>query len=717
MTTQDAQSLGRESQVMLVEYNKGIGSPPQYGNWTPMLNAKVGRIEINKDGTPSSATILFPTLRWDEYNGLNKGDMIRIRTFEANPSQRTIIFVGFYVTSTLDFGGGNTKSSYEYNTAFAFDYRWVLSMTSPIDGQMARSPDDYTDYGTDGQLPIGGKFHWMSGRRVIFNADGKADKDPDTLFYTSSPGTTLSMPLFADRDFATDPWTARDMINYCLSPMYNQAFDYIPLGEPNTIVGLDHQDFDKVLLHIVVDGLSIPDATDLICRNIGWGWRLDHFNNGSTAIVFYKLAGAVSYQRSSTNPIILQELHAPAPGEDISLAVANGRRMLWQMTLAHDITALVNNPLGLGSPHKFEFTAELVPAWKDSNLAPDSSDNYDNLYFTDADLQSITNPDSKSFYKYYHPRGSQFKRDVGRKWALNEAGRYSASGTYNRGMPFDFATVIDSKYIKDEAGERTYGPFNRQLLPCITADKDSLNSVGYKLEFSFDGGTTWQVIPASVTSLKDECGIYIEEANLAELVDQKEGTISGGYLDGKQLNLWTSLSDDKINSRAFKDNEWKTRVRVTASVQMDKRLTLEKLPGANSGSPFLQSRIYDFSREYELSQRTASSVFNGSDLPPLDVDASAKLEAHLAAIQQENEDASVSGRFTLDRLWLGDGSGTPLFAIGDSISRITGREFDLSANIGSSKVFPEIIKIVYTNETQKTTLITRDLRFAEVVTP
>ena len=163
-------------------------------------------------------------------------------------------------------------------------------------------------------------------------------------------------------------------------------------------------------------------------------------------------------------------------------------------------------------------------------------------------LQDITSPNDKDYYKYYHPRGSNFLRNVGRKWALNEAGRYSA--THDRGMPFDFTTVIDPAYLINSKGKRVYGPFNRQLLPCLTMDKDSLNSIGIMLEFSFDGGSSWQSIPAAVSSLSDECGIYIDEANLAELVDQAEGTITGGPLDGVQLNYWTSLCDDIINGRS-----------------------------------------------------------------------------------------------------------------------------------------------------------------------
>ncbi len=78
-------------------------------------------------------------------------------------------------------------------------------------------------------------------------------------------------------------------------------------------------------------------------------------------------------------------------------------------------TCCVNNPWGLGAPHRFEFTAELMPAWLDTDLNPDT----DHPYLTEAELQEESSPNDYSFYKYYHTRGDSLKRGVGRKWALN----------------------------------------------------------------------------------------------------------------------------------------------------------------------------------------------------------------------------------------------------------------------------------------------------------
>jgi len=712
----DSESIQRFAQPLRVEFKKGHGSPPSYDQkWTFVFGAKVDRIEINRDGRPSTATVWFPRLRWHETHGLMWGDRVRITTNQSKRSQRTVLFNSFVTGYLSDFSGGSgePRSAFERNAIVCMDYRWLLSATCPVYGQIARGPDDYYNYGIESQSPIDGRYTILTGRRCIFNYEGRPNRDPIELNLLDAADVQLcTMPIFADPQFA-EPWTARQMLYYLLSPLNNPAYQYLPISDPSTLTGLDHSDFDKVLNHVVVEGLNIIEAIQLICRSIGWGFRED-YDDEDVNLVFYKIGSASSYSRSSAVPTILHKLHAPAVGEAVVDAALQGKKLLWSMSLAEDIGPVVNKPRGLGAPHRFEFTAELVPAWLDEDFAPDISEDNINLFFTEAELQDLTDKNSKDFFKYYHPRGSGFLRDVGRKWSLNESGTFSSADTYDRGMPFDFSSVIDSEYIRDEGNRRLYAPYNRKLLPCLTIDKDRLTSVGIRVEFSFDGGQTWQLIPCSIASLTDECGIYIAEANLAEIVDQAESTISGGDLDGVQLNFFTSLADDIVNSRSFKNGAWHTRVRVTASVQMDQRLRITKEPTSVYGSPFHQSQIFDFSEKYGLEKREPASIFADGELSAREIDSTDYFDRHLSAIRDANEDMSVSGQFTLERLWLGDGSGEPDFALGDSIEKIEGRDYPLKSAYGERTVYPEIIQIIYMPEQQKTKLITRDLRFAEV---
>jgi hypothetical protein len=334
-------------------------------------------------------------------------------------------------------------------------------------------------------------------------------------------------------------------------------------------------------------------------------------------------------------------------------------------------------------------------------------------------------PNAVDYYKYYHARGSSFRSGVGRKWVLNETGLYSG-GDYDRGMPFDFSDIDSGGDIFDSLGRHTYalidsegkrnfGPFRRRLLPCLTVDQDDLNSVGIIVEFSFDSGTTWQKLECSIQSLTDEAGILITDPNLSEMIDQAQGTISGGTLDGVELNYWTSLCDDKVNSRVFKTSGWHTRIRVTACVQLDQRLRRQESPSEASGSPFNHIRLYDFSERYGLAKRASTSRYTDGTLSADEQDHYEWFGLHLSDIRRACEDASISGKFTLDRLWLGDGVGLPAFLPGDCIERITGREYSLAASVNGNPVYPEIIKIVYLPDRQQQILITRDLRYADVV--
>lgn len=723
----DLTSLSRNAQQLVVETRHGSGSPPVYESvWQPLFGAKVDRIEINLANKPSVATIWFPELRWQEtLSGLVWGDMVRIRTDEPDATNWTVLFSGFLTSFLSDFCGGTAEkgTGFERTAIVCMDYRWLLGATSFVYGQIVRGPDDYTDYGTTAQLPIDDAAIFASGRRAIFNFDGKPNRAPTDLVLTDK----CSMPIFANPKVA-QYWTAREMMRYVLSPLYNLAYDYLPIKDPALLPGLTHKDWDNTLNSICVEGLSVLDAAAVICKHLGWSFREDFYNNGVAMITFFKAGSATGYVRSDTNFTIRHWLHAPAVGELINTAVAEGAKILWAMNLAEDISPVINQPVGLGIPDRFEVTVNLVPAWADTELVPDTSESNANLYFIESDLSKMDNPNDYTYYKYYHPRGSEFRRHVGRRWALNESGTYSNiyDASYDRGLPFDFSTIIGlAEYVKDDKGKRLFAPYNRQFLPCLTIEKDSLNSVGFKVEFSFDKGVTWQVITGEIEPLRDECGIYIIP-NLAELVDQSLGTITdaGSPLNGEELNYWTSICDDKLMNRKWFNTannpptcDWKTRVRVTATIQMDQRLHRHQAPSVASGSPFHHSQLYDFSEKYGLQKRTESSVFRDTTLIAYESAdrISDWFDSHLKTVRDANEGMSVSGQFTLERLWLGDGAGFPDFCLGDCIEKITGRNYDLcAAIIRGGTVFPEIIQIIYLPDKQMMKLITRDLRYAEV---
>ncbi len=350
VTKPDYKKIDRTAQQLIVEARRGSGSPPVYPSaWSIVWGAKVDRIELNEGLKPSTAIVWFPELRWHETFNLYWGDMIRIRTDEVQASKRTIVFCGFITSYLSDFSGGSEKrgSSFERNAFICSDHRWLMSTTCPIYGQIVRGPDDYTGYGTTSQTAIDNSYIFASGRRCIFNQDGRPNMDPNLLAVHNIKGIKLcDINIFADAA-AGSYWTARQMICYILSPLWNRAYNNIPIPDPGDLIGIDHKDWDKVLSHIVIDGMNCIEAISLMCKNLGWSFREIYDNTGHILIQFFKIGSATGSIRSDTQPTILQQLHAPAQGDDLAAAVTNGKKILWSMSLAEDIAAVINQPYAL----------------------------------------------------------------------------------------------------------------------------------------------------------------------------------------------------------------------------------------------------------------------------------------------------------------------------------------------------------------------------------
>lgn len=708
-----ATSLSRTAPALWCYY-KPISSNPLgvSDEFIPLFDAHVNRISIKPSEEFSTAVISLLGYRWDAATPVKLGDKVFIVSTEptsgdeSNGSTPTPVFSGFFVKRGRNFSGGSEQGgAYEENTLTLYDHRYLLHTTNRIYGQVTLGYSD--DTGTTSPNYIAGSYTHLYGRRAIFNPEGKGNRHDTEVTISIDGETSCDMPVFCTPKRSNSYWTARHMIRYLLSPVYNPVRALFPLGDPANLTGLDNDIFDRTINNVTVEGLSTIQAVALICRQIGAGFREQYDSAGNATLIFYRHNSASSPTRSGSEPI-LHTLHAPAVGENLTDTVAANHKLLWSASIDEDTTSVVNSPIILGAPLRVEFTSELSPGWLDSHLVPDTSDSNANLFFSDADLQQMDSIGDYSFFDKYHAAGDNFQRTTARRWRLNETEMYGDA--YDR-PGFKWTEIVDSEYITDSSGKAYGAPFGRTFLPCLT--DSAMDSI--KVEFSLDGGTTWQAIPAAITNITDgdEAGILIEQPNLSEMIDQSNGTISGGTLDGVELNYWTSLCDDKLNSRSFKDNEWKTRVRITASVQLDTRLFA--LPGAidYNGTPFPQVEIYDLSPRFKLDIIDDSSDYS-SGSTTIDRDDRTAIQNYGDVVRLANQDLAIAGRFVLERMYLGDGSGEAVFQPGDSIDRITGRDYLLTSSQSETPVYPEIIQIDYDCLKNLTTLLTRDLRYAAV---
>lgn len=683
-----ALTLDIKPEFLFLQYSKASGSPPKFGDFEIVYGAKIETITENVNSQPSELAFWFPASRWNDDVGILKGDKIQAVT-EAD----VVIFEGFITKVKREFSGGNEQGGkYERLVYYALDYRWLLGVIERCYGQFSRSRDCFADNDDTLSTPLPGCLAFFDGRRCIFNFEGNPNKSPDD--YEADDGKKY--PIFGFDVNKDEYWLAADMIKFILSPHNTGVADYMEIDIDN-ITGLDHVDWQQYLGAVSIEGLSIPDALQTICKHIGWAYRCHINSDGKPELVFFKPGSGTQHNLFAPAPAASREVVGTS---QLRQAVADNKKVITTGQFDEDITRTVNWLLNLGAKQRVEFTAELVPGWLDADLQPDVG----NLFFTEADLAEEDTPNDYTFYKYYHSSGSQFKGDVGRIWVLNETGIYTDPDTYDRGPLFEWGTVIPPEMGFDKSGNRRYGMFPRRLLPCLTANKFTQDSVGIKVEFSFDGGATWYVLPAAINALDDQCGIIITEPNLAEIKPKGDLELVSTELDGEELNYWTSLCADKLDGNVWKDDEWNTRIRITASVQLDQRLSAIIEP-LNSGSPFSQADVLDFSDAFFRNARDTSSVFSNSSLYAYERDDSGLFRAYLENLRNSMQDSSISGRFVFPKLWFD-------FKIGDSIAKIDGRNFPLRTRVGSDENAPEIVQIIHYIQKQQTHIITRDLRYS-----
>lgn len=700
----DAKKLSRQAQFLVVEIARGFGEPPYHGEWQPLYNAKVESIIENMNATPSEATFYLPGTRWDADVDIHFGDKIKITYYALDSeglSKENILFVGFVTRRLQQFSGGTAQGGkYERLGFHCLDIRWLLS-TLPIYGQIGIGAGDEDDAG----FPIEGKFTHFTGRRCVFNPDGLPNRFSSGITYEAK-----NQPCFLNPDPLDEYsifWNWEDMARYILGPVVLQtAAEYIDLDAEEIFEAIpmtpDRADWIKIPKNISIEGLNPISALQLICKRIGWAFSLSYTKDSKQTeyaqIVLFKPGKSETKHKLYSPP-------AHEPGGDMNPAadaVAAGKIIVAAAQFEEDISNVVNTPYMLAAPKRVEFTAELVPAWLDSDLVPDTSDDNANLFITESDLQTIENPSQYSFFRNYHLESSAVKRDVGRIWSLNETGKYSLNTTYNRGEPFDLSTILPADYAYDENGKKAYGYYDHALLPCLSMILQ--NSINPLVEFSFDAGVTWHRIACAIVPMEKECGIQILEHNLSEIKPKNIETITSGDLEGIELNYFTSLAKDKLAGGEF--NTWQTRVRVTASIQLEQRLHTQLLP-SGSGSPFYQADVIDVSNNFFKQARHTSSQFSAANMPANERDDYEEFSEYIDKLRKTLQDTAISGRIVLDRLWLGT------FNIGDSIEGIEGRDYSFKTSLGSQELYPEIVQIVYLVQKQKMQIITRDLRFSE----
>ncbi len=429
----------------------------------------------------------------------------------------------------------------------------------------------------------------------------------DELLVEDGNGVELTEDM-VDRDLTENPRPAAP-------PDLDETWEYAILAEPQ---------------HLSCESLNICEAMIMLAAAakvrfmITYTWHPDGYP---------KLLAELVWRARATGPV-----KTLAKGSFFSLP--SSPSLSAEEVLSHcqvkDLSAQIDYrdvytwPTVIGDIKRYEITAQLLPGWM-----PDSEHHLDDVVDEDAEVEySLAHHDCASpeevaedpWFQRFHKSGSLFEKYaiIGRRWVLNETGRYIGSrgegeeeeliyarqtGWFNteRYVPWGPATsYINDSMIDPDTGDvvevripnKHWSRRPRPFQPCFSADA-ARQSMGIYVEFSFDSGTTWwHLREVRIANLTTEAGIYLDDEDLTLLKRPNETD------DG--ISFWEAMV------RGY------ARIRVTAVIDGDYRLDGDaQWTDLGAVMQAATGRVFDVSRQFRSNrQGGGNSIF----APPLEED-------------------------------------------------------------------------------------------------
>ena len=698
-------SLTSIAKTFKVYYKSGL-------SFHKLDDAVVDNITINDFNSPSTVAFTMLTARAGDEQLIGHGSLIKVTSGQAT------IFMGMITNHPQGAAGTSGGGSpYERVGFKAMDYRYILSRTNVICGVYGHGYSDYdfTSFDpadTSKILTAQDTCTYFSGIRCIFNPEGRGNCTGNPLnIYWRSGGVTSDVHVFVEAGYG-HRWTARQMIMYLLFIGWDNFKDYFDVQNPADFEGLNNDVFDKTPWHVAVEGLSLTEAIYAVCKEVGMRFR-EVYSSSEPRWQFYQP------RKIDSNNCAFHSLYCPAPLDMVknkkvlpaNYLDASKTKRTWAFDIETDSTKQVSYAITVGAPDRYEITAELVPSWNDSEF--NAMFDVTPPYINEEDLGSFEDPNTLECFAILDSRGERFNQSLGRLWTLNELGIYSFN-PYNRDIPRDFYELLGSD-ARDKTARARFGLHHRPLLPSLTQLGLTNDSSGIRVDFSFDGGASWQPLNCSIINIEDSGGIWIAEPNLHNIKPPGNLVIPEGAMIGRVLSLLSSIYNDVFtDERVFRLNNerlpsgksnWQTRIRVTACIELEQR----KIKIADGGSSPIYRELYDFSDRYRYHKRSASSVLTGT---ADEHDDSSQLQYQADTILEQNGHIRAAGTFTLDCIDF-------QFAPGDVIGGVEGRNIVLGTKAAADNngdIFAtgaEIVQVIHEPLAQTTRLITADDRFTE----
>lgn len=684
----------------------------------------------------------------------------RIRVFASHPDDdgSICLFDGFPELSTVSWG----SNPQQHDQGVRFECRSVLTrwqddVRSQVIGRYVHGgfaapdppPGEPTLYNEE-------NLRLIESQPCLFNEDGEGNCSPHPIkvfFDVPDRGQSIEVPLyvFAPRHvrregqanqqegvrywtfarafvyllyfYAQKPWldigqqppiaVTGDLIDRLLE---GELLDQEPMANPLNISDLFNRAMLTQLDDLATDRTSLREALLLLGREGDVHFNAAYTTNSAPDDVTTSLrvwVGGHGYWEGANQADFALSRWPPRrrmPNNEFLRLVFN-RAM--QAGITYDYTDLVNAPIVVGGTTLYEVTVELVPAWLPLT-------NLDNVDVEDAEAVKVAKEfwqplgptsglDAGALAKYLkshqdHPEVA----DIGRKWALNESGRYPAEDAdeellYARDVEpfekaqydtFDFSTIpiVDYYFSGDELdlAEDAFPTFAMRPRPF----RDPLTKLaggetGPYVEVSFDSGTTWHHVNGVQIS-PTEAGVTFSVESPLEITPPNTN-----WWD---QNMWYAIIDGTF------------RVRVTAAVAGDRLMIPRRGDDARHG---LTSIV----------ERTKARVFDKPDGPyelRTEMD-SALSQKEIVAAHDEQMDMEKAERFrsSLGRAYadrkIAMSPVTPWMDLGVRIGmRITnagGTGLSTEMRTGDETMYPTVVGLIYElGEVQQTSILVSDFR-------
>ncbi len=685
--------VGREREVELV--TASVETSPGSGVFEVDDRLRVEEVRIGSDGDLSTARFTvrldntFDTAAARARYAADLRVIANVRSDEQSGDR--VLFDGHAPMSTAKWFGGPGRAEESFGFVANGVYgRLARDVDAQIYGRRMRSGliEDglATDPGAWADRSV-----LVTAETCVFNPDGAGNRSVTPLNITLPDGTTRRVHIFThDEDANGQPWTYLQALRYLVwfhAPRCGPVLDGNVFASTDAFIeSLPNAGGSSMLIRrllqpcasLVCEATNLVEALTLLADDAGIHLTIESERDGAGVRSSLRVWAAGDQTRRSLN-LARGGFHPDGTKRfDVSsLAATDVLRAneVQSADIVWDDAKIINAPIVVGGVKAYEMTVPLVPGWPPTanldNVAAVDRDNAKSLALTPGLLAVLgKSAELLAWFRMYHADGPEYaaNRYVGRRWVLNEDGRFDGA-TYNRNIPFDDYQPFDFGTVTgfDITRRGDWSRRSRRFLPAIT--KTALGAgFGVYVEFSFDSGATWARASGDVSVAVDPTGVVFEAANTT--------TIAPPGVDPLEQNLWYAIIDQTF------------RVRVTAVIEGDERLIAKSGPDARVTPTLLTTSRIDFApNTYGFATRLGTtnalaSVNPGGD--DIERDDSTAIALRADVLRERNEDRRVSAKPVVP--WF-----DTRFDVGDEVAAVRGRGLSLATRTDGATRGPCVV--------------------------